>query len=48
MDLMVLKVQNWLNETYGKYEASGRFNRVLANGKTGWKTIYGLRKSFAD
>lgn len=35
MDLMVLKVQNWLNETYGKYEASGRFNRVLANGKTG-------------
>lgn len=45
MDLMVLKVQNWLNETYGKYEASGRFNRVLANGKTGWKTIYGLRRA---
>ena len=45
MELRVLKVQNWLNETDGKYEASGRFNRVLANGTTGWKTIYGLRRA---
>lgn len=45
MDSMVLRVQNWLNDTYGKYEANGRFNRVSANGKTGWQTIYGLRRA---
>lgn len=42
MDVMVLKVQEWLNETYGN---DSRFNRVTEDGITGWGTIYGLRRA---
>lgn len=42
IDEMVLRVQQWLNETYGN---DSRFNRVNENGKTGWETIYGLRRA---
>ena len=27
-DEMVAIVQQWLNDTYGKYESSGRFNTI--------------------
>jgi hypothetical protein len=37
MDVMVLKVQKWLNDTYGQ---DSRFNRITEDGKTGWGTIY--------
>jgi len=40
-DEQVLKVQKWLNNTYG--DVSG-FDSVPENGQTGWKTIYGLRE----
>lgn len=39
---MVLGTQKWLNKTYGN--VSG-FNKVPENGKTGWPTIYGLRRA---
>ena len=42
MDEMVLGTQKWLNKTYGN--VSG-FNKVPENGKTGWPTIYGLRRA---
>ena len=44
-DEMVAIVQQWLNDTYGKYESSGRFNTIEVNGKTGWPTIYALRRA---
>lgn len=44
-DERVAEVQQWLNDTYGKYEPSGRFNTVEVNGKTGWPTIYALRRA---
>lgn len=42
MDAMVLRVQEWLNDTYGN---DSRFNRVTEDGITGWGTIYGLRRA---
>lgn len=42
IDEMVLVVQKWLNTTYGN---DSRFNKVEENGKTGWDTIYGLRRA---
>ena len=42
IDEMVLEVQKWLNKTYGD---DSRFNRVEENGRTGWPTIYGLRRA---
>lgn len=42
IDEMVLMVQKWLNTTYGD---DSRFNKVVENGKTGWNTIYGLRRA---
>lgn len=42
MDQMVLATQQWLNATYGE---DPRFERVTENGKTGWETIYGLRRA---
>ena len=42
----VFNVQHWLNENYGQYVASGRFNLVEENGKTGWATIYALTRAF--
>ena len=42
IDEMVLMVQRWLNTTYGD---DSRFNKVEENGKTGWNTIYGLRRA---
>lgn len=44
-DERVAEVQQWLNDTYGKYESSGRFNTIEVNGKTGWPTIYALRRA---
>lgn len=44
-DERVAEVQQWLNDTYGKYEPSGRFNTIEVNGKTGWPTIYALRRA---
>ena len=41
-DPYVLNVQEWLNDNYGQYVSSGRFNLVEENGKTGWPTIYAL------
>lgn len=41
-DEMVRKTQSWLNSTYG---ANQNFEEVTVNGKTGWETIYGLRKA---
>ena len=41
-DQMVLKVQQWLNNTY---RGDKRFNEVPENGKTEWPTIYGLRRA---
>ena len=45
-DPYVFNVQHWLNENYGQYVASGRFNLVEENGKTGWATIYALTRAF--
>lgn len=42
IDEMVLTVQKWLNENY---DNDSRFNHVTENGKTGWDTIYGLRRA---
>lgn len=42
MDVMVLKTQEWLNETYGN---DSRFNRVDEDGATGWSTIYALTRA---
>ena len=39
---MVLKTQEWLNETYGN---DSRFNRVDEDGATGWSTIYALTRA---
>lgn len=41
-DERVLQVQQWLNETYGN---DSRFNTVNEDGKTGWSTIYALRRA---
>lgn len=41
-DERVLQVQKWLNETYGN---DSRFNTVDEDGKTGWSTIYALRRA---
>lgn len=41
-DHMVMAVQEWLN---GTYLGDSRYNRVPENGKTGWPTIYGLRRA---
>ncbi|VDG18032.1 hypothetical protein [Lactobacillus plantarum] [Lactiplantibacillus mudanjiangensis] len=41
MDIAVLKVQKWLNKTYGDVP---KFGSVPEDGHTGWATIYGLRK----
>ena len=40
-DQLVLETQKWLNKTYGSVKG---FEKVPENGKTGWKTIYGLRE----
>lgn len=42
MDIMVLKTQQWLNQTY-----NGRTGYVSVNetGNTGWSTIYALRRA---
>lgn len=45
-DPYVFNVQHWLNENYGQYVESGRFNLVEENGKTGWTTIYALTRAF--
>lgn len=45
IDERILEVQQWLNKTYGQYVESGRFNLVNENGRTGWNTIYGLRRA---
>lgn len=42
MDVMVLKTQVWLNETYGN---DSRFNRVAQDGATGWSTIYAITRA---
>lgn len=39
MDQMVLKTQQWMNETYGN---DSRYTRVAEDGYTGWGTINGL------
>lgn len=41
-DERVLQVQKWLNETYGD---DSRFNIIEEDGKTGWSTIYALRRA---
>jgi len=38
-DAMVQMAQQWMNKTYGD---DSRYNRVTANGNTGWATINGL------
>ncbi|MBU8891036.1 glycoside hydrolase domain-containing protein [Lactiplantibacillus plantarum] len=40
-DEAVLKVQKWLNSTYGNVEG---FKKAPENGQTGWATIYSLRE----
>jgi len=40
MDQMVLETQKWLNKTY-----SFETGMVPQNGKTGWRTIYTLRRA---
>ena len=43
-DLMVLKTQEWLNQTYeGKI---GYGDRIPENGFTGWTTINALIRAF--
>ncbi|WP_235954009.1 hypothetical protein [Actinomyces faecalis] len=39
MDQMVLKTQQWLNNTY---RGKTGFGSVVEDGATGWDTIYGL------
>ena len=39
---MVYYTQKWLNQEYGNLTG---FDKVEENGKTGWATIYGLRKA---
>ncbi len=39
VDLLVLEVQEWLNDTYGDHS---QWNYVSQDGLTGWGTIYGL------
>jgi len=39
MDIMVLKSQQWMNDTYG---GDSRYTRVAEDGATGWGTINGL------
>ncbi len=41
-DPMVYYTQKWLNQEYGNLTG---FDKVEENGKTGWATIYGLRKA---
>lgn len=41
MDQRVKDVQQWLNKTYGGIKG---FDKIPENGKTGWSTIYSLRK----
>jgi peptidoglycan hydrolase-like protein with peptidoglycan-binding domain len=42
MDLMVLMVQEWVNDTYnGRYG----FEPAPENGKTGWSTVYALTRA---
>lgn len=43
MDVMVLKTQEWLNDTYGN---DSRYNRITEDGQTGWNTIYALTRAF--
>lgn len=42
MDQMILKTQQWLNQTYGNKAGFGSVNE---NGKTGWPTIYALTRA---
>lgn len=42
MDVMVLKTQEWLNNTYG---GDPRFKKVAEDGNTGWSTIYALTRA---
>lgn len=42
MDQMVLATQKWLNKTYGSVNG---FNKVAENGRTGWPTIFALRRA---
>lgn len=44
-DPYVFNVQHWLNNNYGQYVQSGRFNLIEENGKTGWATIYALTRA---
>ena len=39
MDIMVLKSQQWMNDTYG---GDSRYTKVAEDGATGWGTINGL------
>lgn len=41
MDTQILAVQKWLNQTYGPYAG---WVTLLEDGRTGWETIYGLRR----
>lgn len=41
-DERVLQVQQWLNKTYGN---DSRYNKITEDGKTGWSTIYALRRA---
>ena len=41
-DVMVLATQKWLNSTYGNNPG---FVKIEENGKTGWTTIYALRRA---
>ena len=42
MDIMVLRTQEWLNDTYGD---DPRYVAVAETGNTGWNTIYALRRA---
>ena len=42
MDAYIVKVQNWLNGTYG---SDSRFEMLPVTGETGWTTIYGLTRA---
>ena len=42
-DPMVLKTQQWLNQTYGGKTGYG--NNIAENGETGWTTIYALTRA---
>jgi len=41
-DPMVWYTQKWLNQEYGNVPG---FGKVVANGKTGWDTVYGLLRA---